>query len=108
MGFWIGVAMILGGMDLVRVIPYRFGQGQPPVHTAWFQRRRPTAVTKFRTGWGGRLEVCLLPGGRRPPGLDDIGRGVGGMAFGEYKKRNRWCSCFINKYILPGSQDMCT
>ena len=30
MGFWNGVAMTLGGMDLARVIPYRFGQGQPP------------------------------------------------------------------------------
>ena len=55
-------------MDIAEVNPYRFGQGQPPVHSAWFKPRRPTAVTQFG---GGGLEVRLLPDGRRPPGPDD-------------------------------------
>ena len=38
----------MGEMDFTRVNPYRFGQGQPPVHTAWFQPRWPTAVTQCR------------------------------------------------------------
>ena len=31
--------MLLGEVGVARVNPYRFGQGQPPVHSAWFQPR---------------------------------------------------------------------
>ena len=61
------MALILGEMDVTRVTPYWPGQGDSPVHLTWFEPRRPAAVTQFRAG---RLEVFLLPGGRRPPGPD--------------------------------------
>ena len=50
-----GVTVVLGVMDIAPVNPGRFGQGQSPVLSAWFQPRQPTAVTQFRD----RLEVCL-------------------------------------------------
>ena len=81
-----GVTVALGEMDVARVNPNRFGPSQPPVRWAWFQPRWPTAVTPFR----GRLEVCLLPGGRRPPGQDFAGhRGMGNDGWRE--KRDRMC-----------------
>ena len=64
------VTVVLGEMDAAQVNPYRFGRDQRPVQLAWSQRRRLTAVTKARR----RLEVCLLPGGRRLPDPDDLGR----------------------------------
>ena len=67
------LTLVLGEVDVARVNPYRFGQGQPPVHSAWFRPRRPTAITQFR----GRYEVSHLPGGRRPPGPGYVGRGMG-------------------------------
>ena len=57
-----GTKVVLGEVDVARVNPCRSGQGEPPVHLAWF-----AAVTPFRV----RLELCPLPGGRRPPGPDD-------------------------------------
>ena len=38
--------MAVGEMDAARVNPYRFGQGQLPVHSAWFQPSRPAAATQ--------------------------------------------------------------
>ena len=69
------MTVVLVEMDVARVSPYRFGQGQPPVLWAWLQPRRPTAGTQFRGGGGHPIpKVCLLPGGRRPPGPEDRGR----------------------------------
>ena len=65
----IRMTLVLGEMDVARVNSYRSGQGEPPVHMAWFVPHRPPAVTQFR----GRLEVGLFPGGRLPPGPDYIG-----------------------------------
>ena len=56
----------------------------PSVLMAWFAPQRSAAVTQLR----GRLETCLLPGGRSPPGPDcierwgmgeDVRRGQNGM-----------------------------
>ena len=65
--------MVLGEMDgdgeIARVNPYPSGQGELPMHTAWFASHRPAAATQFR----GRLEIGLLPLGPGYPGLvDDI------------------------------------
>ena len=43
-----GVTSVLREMDVARVNPYRFGQGQPAVLSAWFRPCRPTAVTQFQ------------------------------------------------------------
>ena len=59
-------------MDVARVDPYRSGQGGPPAHTAQFAPHRPAAATRYRGG--GRFEVSLLPGGRRPPGPEYLVR----------------------------------
>ena len=68
-----GTTVVLGEMDAARVNPHRVSQGRPPVHSALFRPRRPTAVTQFR----GRYEICRLPGGRHPPGPDYEGhRGI--------------------------------
>lgn len=64
------------GLDVARVKPKPWLGGIRPVRQAtgthpYGQRRPPTS------GWGrggGRLEVILLTGGRRPKGLDCIGR----------------------------------
>ena len=89
MGCRIGVTVVLGEMDVARVNPYRFGQGQPPLLSAWFQARRPKAVTQFR----GRLDVFLLADGRRPPGPDYIGRWGTGDKVWENKKTNQLKRC---------------
>ena len=47
-GGGVGVKVALGEVNVARVNPYRFGQGEPPVHLAWFQPRWPTAVTQIR------------------------------------------------------------
>ena len=88
-----------GGSGPVRnghspVEPIPFWPGSIPVPSAWFQPRRPKAVTQFRGG-GGRLEVCLPPGGRRPPGPDDLGRLGMGDDFGEDKKKDRLLLSFF-------------
>ena len=44
------MTVIQGEIDIARVSPYHFVQGQLPVLTAWFQPRRPTAVTQMRGG----------------------------------------------------------
>ena len=91
-----GVTVVLGEMGVARVNSYRDGQGQRPVHSAWFRPRRPTAVNPFR----GRLEVCLVAGGRRPPGPDYIGRW--GME-DDVKREQREGSVVmhINMSVLP-------
>ena len=82
-------------------IPYRSGQGEPPVHMALY----PTAAGQWRPPpRGGWLEVCLLSDGRRPPGPDYIGRWGWRMTFEEGNKRDRFClerassSYFICRY----------
>ena len=69
--------MVLGEKDVARVNPYRFWSGSTP--------RALGLISPSSNGghWspnaGGRLEVCLLPGGRRPPGPDYIrSRGMRG------------------------------
>ena len=52
--------MVLGEMDVVWVNLYRFGQDEPQLHLACFAPHRPTVVTQFWEGGGGRLEVRLL------------------------------------------------
>ena len=69
-----GVTVVLGEMDVTRVNPCRFGQGQTPVHTAWFQPRQSQSVTQFR----GQCEIGHLPGGRGLPGPNYVGlQGMG-------------------------------
>ena len=41
---------------------YRFGQGQSPVHSAWFQPRRPSVVTEFRGEGESDLRPVSYPG----------------------------------------------
>ena len=48
--------MVLGEIGVARVNPYDFGQGQPPVHSAWFLPRRLTVVTQL---WGAIQEPPL-------------------------------------------------
>ena len=74
---------VLGGMDVARVNPYRYDQGTPGL-MAWFVTARSAAVTQLR----GRHQGCHLPGERRPPGLDYIGRRGRGWRL-ERRKRDR-------------------
>ena len=69
------MTLVLGEMNIARVSPYRSGQGEPPLLMAWSAPQMPAAANQFRGG--GRHEVGpveVLPGGRRPPGQDYIGR----------------------------------
>ena len=52
---------------------------------------------------GGRLEMDLFPGGRRPPGPDYLYRalGIGGMEFGEGNERNWLNGKGAHKHGIP-------
>ena len=78
-----GVTLVLGELDVAQVKPCPSGQGQPPVHSAWFQPRRQTAVTHY---WGHRPQ----PGGRLPPGPEYVSHG--GMRHDVWRdKKRNWC-----------------
>ena len=77
---------VLEEMDVARVKPKPCPGGEPLVHHATgthpsSQQRPPT--------FGGRLEIGVFPGGRRPPGPDNLGRRGMGMTLGENRKRDR-------------------
>ena len=52
--------------------------GLTPVQLGWFTPQRPAVVIHR-----GRLKVCLLPGGRRPPSPDYVGHWGMGMTCGD-------------------------
>ena len=52
MGYRLWVTVILGEMDAARVNPYRSGQGEHPVHMAFFAPHRQAAVTLIQGGGG--------------------------------------------------------
>ena len=75
----------MGEMDVARVRPYRFDQGTPRSHGPV---RAPTASGGHPIHGGGTRSATYLPGGRRPPDPDYVGRrvmGYRGMARGEDK-----------------------
>ena len=74
--------MLLGGMDVAQVNPYRSGQSKLPVHMAWFAPHRPATVTEFRGDQGLPVTQWTMPTrpnhmGRRRMG-DDVSRGQKG------------------------------
>ena len=79
--------MVLGEMDVTRVNPYRFGQGHPPVLSAWFQCCRPTAVTQIRGGGGDSMSASYPVYDVHQAWMTK-GDGEWGMTFGEDKKRD--------------------
>ena len=63
-----GGALVLGEMDVARVSRYRYDQDSPST----LSLVRTPSVSRGHPIPG--VEVRHLPGGRRPPGPDDIGR----------------------------------
>ena len=82
-----GMTVILGEMDVARVNPSRSGQGEPPVHMAWFAPQRLAAATQFRGGGGMRHEATYVPGVRFPPSSDSVG--CWGMGDGTWRRQKR-------------------
>ena len=66
------MTVVLGEMEVARVNAYRSGQGAPPgayglVHTQ-------TSSGGYPIRGGGAHQASHLPGGRRPPSPDYVGR----------------------------------
>ena len=98
------MTVILGEMDVARVNPYRSGQGEPPIHIAWFAPHRPPAVT--HSGVVGDLKSASFP-------VDDahqarIADGVEGwgMTAEEDKLRDRLI--FQPQYQSPYARQVAT
>ena len=71
------MALALGEMDVARVIPYRFGQGQPPSALGLVPTTPANGGHPIPEG-GGHTESFTLIHGGRPPGPDYVGhRGWG-------------------------------
>ena len=80
MGCRIGVTVVLGKVDVSWLIPSQSNHGDLPVHLSVDSHPTGHGGHQFAGGGGGGggLEVRLIPGGRRPPGPDNMGRvGVG-------------------------------
>ena len=69
------MAVDLGEMDASLVNSYRSGQGEPPLHMAWFAPHWPAAVTQFRRATRGlsltRWTTSTRPGLHRASGMGD-------------------------------------
>ena len=59
-----GMTVVLGEMDVARMNPYRSGQGEPPVHMAWFASP-PASGSHPIPGAGGDSRSAFFP-------VDDI------------------------------------
>ena len=74
------MTVVLVEMGVARGSPYRFGRGEPPRFAPHWPL--PALVAHFR----GRLEACLLPGGRCPPDPDCMWRWGMEVPFGDEKR----------------------
>ena len=75
------MTLVLGEIDVARAKPAQPG-GKPPV-------RQAAGTNLFSQGGRqlpGTARCPLMPGGRRPPGLDYVGHRGMGMTCGEDKK----------------------
>ena len=75
--------MVLGEMNVARAKPNP-DRSSPPVREG--TGTHPSSQRIPPPNSGSRLEVCLLPDGRRPPGPDCIGHRGWKMIFGEDNK----------------------